>query len=319
MDLLASNLVHEVGTRNEARRGKPAILLEFNDEAYQLIGIDLSHSTLYRGAVLNLRGVVLHQREVMIDGSLGTEALKKLIELVKSLREELTAPLLGLGVGVPGVVNPNGVVLDAPNLGWHNLDVWSTLEEHFECHVVVANDANVAVFAEYTYGRGAEDMILVRIGVGVSAGILLDGTPVLGSRFAAGEIGHVTARTESDRLCVCGRKGCLETWLSAKRLKQDLESAIDEEQRTRVLAAAGRALGATLSPIVAALNTSEIVLSGPTRVLDGTLAQSVLQSIQDRAVTAIYGDLVLRMSALGDDIIIRGATAMVMSNLLDIT
>ena len=293
-------------------------MLEFNDDAHQVIGIDLSHSTYYRGNVLDLRGNVLHRREIAIENSVADDALDKVLQLIDLLRGTLTAPLLGVGIGVPGMVNHEGTVVSAPNLRWHNLPLGASLTQRLNCHVVVANDANLAAYAERIYGNGADDMILVRVGVGVSAGILLNGLPVLGSHSAAGEIGHVTARTVSDRPCVCGREGCLEAWLSTRALRRDLDAASDDEDRAEVLVTAGQALGAILSPIVAALNTSEIVLSGPSRVLTGPLSDSVMDSIRDRVDIDAHGVITLRLSSLDDDIVIRGATAMVMSNQLGI-
>ncbi|WDZ84498.1 ROK family transcriptional regulator [Micromonospora cathayae] len=318
-ELLADDLVVEVGTRTGTRPGKPAIMLEFNERARQTIAVDLSHSTLYRGAVLDLAGTVVARQDVEIDGSTGTEALTKVVGLVAALRDKVTAPLLGIGIGTPGIVDVTGVVLSAPNLGWQDLGLQSTLVQRFSCPVVVSNDANATVLAERSYGRSAADTLLIRVGVGVGAGLLLDGTPVLGSRFAAGEIGHVVVDVASDRKCVCGKLGCLETWLSTRRIQDDLSYAHTDAERSRVLAVAGEALGAVLAPIVAALNVSEIVLSGPHRVLEGPLAAAVMETIRQRALTEVHGDIVLRLSELGDDIVLRGAAAMVTSRQLGLT
>ncbi|WP_217809757.1 ROK family transcriptional regulator [Micromonospora sp. NBS 11-29] len=317
-DLLADNLVIEVGMRAGTRPGKPAMMLEFNEHAHQTIALDLSHSTLYRGAVLDLGGSVVARRQVAIDGSTGADALAKVVGLVRALRDEVTAPLLGIGIGTPGIVDLGGVVLSAPNLGWKDLNLQSVLAGEFACPVVVSNDANATALAERSYGESAADTLLVRVGVGVGAGLLLGGTPILGSRFAAGEIGHVVVDADSGRPCVCGKAGCLETWLSTRRIQEDLSEAHTDAERTRVLAVAGEALGAVLAPIVAALNISEIVLSGPHRVLEGPLAAAAMETIRQRALTEVHGDIVLRLSELGDDIVLRGATAMVMSQQLGI-
>ncbi|WP_217628864.1 ROK family transcriptional regulator [Micromonospora yangpuensis] len=317
-DLLTDDLVREMGMRAGSRPGKPAMMLGFNEHAYQTVALDLSHSTLYRGAVLDLGGSVVTRRQVEIAGSTGAEAVARVVGLVRELTDEVTAPLLGIGVGTPGIVDLGGVILGAPNLGWQDVNLRSVLTERFACPVVVANDANAAALAERSYGESAPDSLLVRVGVGVGAGLLLGGTPVLGSRFAAGEIGHVVVDSDSDRSCVCGKFGCLETWLSTRRIQEDLSGARTEAEHARVLAVAGEALGRVLAPIVAALNVSEIVLSGPQRVLEGPLAAATTRTIRQRALTEVHGDIVLRLSGLGDDIVLRGATAMVMSQQLGI-
>ncbi|WP_434741252.1 ROK family protein [Micromonospora sp. SH-82] len=317
-DLLSDHLVREVGMRAGSRPGKPAMMLEFNEHAYRTVAVDLSHSTLYRGAVLDLGGAVVTRRQVEIAGSAGTDALAKVVGLVRELCQEVTAPLLGIGVGTPGIVDLGGVVLSAPNLGLKDVNLQSVLAEEFACPVHVANDANAAALAERSYAESAADSLLVRVGVGVGAGLLLGGTPVLGSRFAAGEIGHVVVDPDSDRSCVCGKNGCLETWLSTRRIQEDLSKARTQGEHDRVLAVAGESLGRVLAPIVAALNVSEIVLSGPQRVLEGPLAATTMETIRQRALTEVHGDIVLRLSELGDDIVLRGATAMVMSQQLGI-
>lgn len=317
-DLLADDLVVEVGTRAGTRPGKPAMMLEFNERAYQTVALDLSHSTLYRGAVLDLGGSVVARQQVEIEGSTGADALAKVTGLVEALHRQVTAPLLGIGIGTPGIVDLGGVVLSAPNLGWQDIRLQALLSERFACPVVVSNDANATALAERSYGESAADTLLVRVGVGVGAGLLLGGTPILGSRFAAGEIGHVVVDAGSERPCVCGKTGCLETWLSTRRIQEDLSGARTDAERARVLTVAGEALGSVLAPIVAALNISEIVLSGPHRVLEGPLATAAMETIRRRALTEVHGDIVLRLSELGDDIVLRGATAMVMSQQLGI-
>ncbi|WBB79890.1 ROK family transcriptional regulator [Micromonospora sp. WMMD882] len=318
-ELLADDLVVEVGVRSGTRPGKPAMMLEFHERGHQTIALDLSHSTLYRGAVLDLGGTVVARQDVEIAGSAGDDALAKVVGLVGALREQVTAPLLGVGVGTPGIVDVTGVVLSAPNLGWKDLGLRAALAERFSCPVVVANDANATALAERSYGRSAADTLLIRVGVGVGAGLLLDGVPVLGSRFAAGEIGHVVVDVASERQCVCGKAGCLETWLSTRRIQDDLSHARTDAERDGVLAGAGESLGIVLAPIVAALNVSEIVLSGPRRVLEGPLAEAVMETIRRRALTEVHGDIVLRLSDLGDDIVLRGAAAMVMGHELGLT
>lgn len=118
-------------------------------------------------------------------GGRGLEAIKR----IGSGR-----PVSWSGRGSPGNAQHGGVVLSAPVFGWHDLDLRSMLQEAFDCPVVLGNDANVAAFAGYTYGGGAEDMTLIRIGVGVSMAILLDGKPILGSRSAVAG-GHALGAT----------------------------------------------------------------------------------------------------------------------------
>jgi len=316
-ELMAEGLVVEMGQREGARPGKPATLLDINRTAFQIVGIDLSEAALFKGAVLDLSGAVLSRAEVPLAGSVGQEAVDKVLALAATLVEQTTLPILGIGVGSPGIVDLDGVVLSAPNLGWTDVALRSLLADRFGLPVVVANDANAAVLAEHSFGGAHGDMMLVKIGHGVGAGLLLGGSPLYGARFAAGEIGHVVVGTDGGAECSCGKHGCLETWLATPRL--DARLAAPGADRAGILRQAGERLGIALSPIVGALNLSEIVLTGPPELLDGELAQATLDTIRARTMAEFHSHLELRMTALGEDIVLRGASALVISERLGVS
>jgi predicted NBD/HSP70 family sugar kinase len=316
-ELITEGLVIEIGQREDARPGKPATLLDIDRGAFQIIGIDLSEHRLFRGAVLDLDGQILSRAEVPLEGSIGADATAKVGALAETLIGQATAPILGLGVGSPGVVDLAGVVLSAPNLGWKGEDLQAALAARFGIPVVVANDANAAALAEHSFGDADSDMMLVKVGHGVGAGLLLDGTPLFGSRFAAGEIGHVVVGTDGGAECVCGKHGCLETWLATPRLEAKL--AEPGAVSAAVLTEAGQRLGIALAPVVGALNLAEIILSGPTHLLDGPLAEATIATLRSRTMAEFHGDLTLRMTTLGEDIVMRGAAVMVLSGQLGVS
>ncbi|MGV8912689.1 MAG: ROK family transcriptional regulator [Rhodoglobus sp.] len=318
-ELIVDGLVIETGQREGSRPGKPATMLELNAEAFDLIGVDLSDYSTFRGAVMDLHGAIRHRHEISLDDSSGADATAKVIALVEALLANVTRPVLGVGIGSPGIVDLAGVVLSAPNLGWNDLPLQSMLAERFDLHVVVANDANVAALAEHSFGGAASDMMLVKVGHGVGAGLLLGGIPLFGSTFAAGEIGHVVVGTDGGMECACGKIGCLETWLAAPRLDAALANASDEDERNTVLAEAGQRLGIALAPVVGALNLSEIVLSGPTQLLEGALKDATVETLRKRTMAKFHGDLNVRMTALGEDIVMRGAAVMVLSGQLGVS
>jgi predicted NBD/HSP70 family sugar kinase len=316
-ELIAEGLVMETGQREDVRPGKPATLLDLDRGAFQIIGIDLSEYAIFRGAVLDLDGQILHRAELPLAGATGPDATALVIRLAESLVAQATLPILGLGVGSPGVVDLAGVVLSAPNLGWASEDLQGILAARFALPVVVANDANAAALAEHSFGDADSDMMLIKVGHGVGAGLLLDGTPLFGSRFAAGEIGHVVVGTDGGPECVCGKHGCLETWLATPRLEKAIAAA--PEKRNEILTEAGQRLGIALAPVVGALNLAEVVLSGPTELLDGPLAQATIETLRSRTMAEFHGDLTLRMTTLGEDIVMRGAAVMVLSAQLGVS
>jgi len=322
-DLMDEKLVVEVGQRDGSRPGKPATMLDINRGGFQIIGIDLSDYAVFRGAVLDLDGVVLERAEVPLDGATGAEAAAKVVALAERLVAAASLPLLGIGVGSPGIVDLAGTVLSAPNLGWPSDGAGEPLQETIAATtglpVIVANDANAAALAEHSFGSALSDMMLIKVGHGVGAGLIIGGTALFGSRFAAGEIGHVVVGTDGGEPCACGKIGCLETWLATPRLNAALAGVDDPAARTAILRRAGERLGIALAPVVGALDLAEIVLSGPVELLDGPLAEAAIETLRSRTMAEFHGDLTLRMTALGQDIVMRGAAAMVLSGRLGVS
>jgi predicted NBD/HSP70 family sugar kinase len=317
-ELITEGLVVETGQSANIRPGKPSTLLAMNLSAYQIIGIDLSDYAQFRGAVLDLGGNILSRADIPLAGSTGADATAKVIALIETLIGQATGRILGVGVGSPGVVDRDGAVLRAPNLGWSNERLQASLDDRFPLPVVVANDANAAVLAEHSFGGADRDLMLIKVGHGVGSALLLGGSLHYGSGFAAGEIGHVVVGADDGTPCVCGKRGCLETWLAAPRLDAQLNGA-DASARQEILTEAGRHLGLALAPVVGALNLAEVVLSGPTHLLDGPLAQATIESLRNRTMAEFHGDLTVRMTTLGEDIVMRGAAVMVLSGQLGVS
>lgn len=317
--LIGDDLVVELGQREDARPGKPATLLDINRRGFQIIGIDLSDHAVLCGGVLDLDGAVLERREVRLENATGQGAVDKVVALTRELIAAAGAPILGIGVGSPGVVDLGGTVLSAPNLGFRDLPLQSMLADLTGLPVLVANDANAAVLAEHSFGGALSDTMLVRIGHGVGAGLLLGGTPLFGSRFAAGEIGHVVVGTDGGAPCACGKVGCLETWLAIPRLESALAAAPDASERERILRQAGERLAIALAPVVGALDLAEVVLSGPADKLEGPFMDAAIDTLRNRTMAEFHGDLTVRMTALGQDIVMRGAAAMVLSGQLGVS
>ncbi|MFD6053767.1 ROK family transcriptional regulator [Agromyces sp. NPDC060279] len=320
-ELMGEGLVVELGQREDARPGKPATLLDVARGAFRIVGIDVSGHRVVRGAVLDLSGTILERAESPLGGATGERAFELVAELAARLVGLATAPVLGVGIGTPGVVDPRGTVRSAPNLGWADLPLQARLSARLGLPVHATNDANAAVLAEHGAAE-ADDLMLVKIGHGVGAGLIVGGRLVTGSGFASGEIGHVVVGTDGGPRCVCGRDGCLEAWLSVPRLTEQLDALgaeADESARADVLAEAGRRLGIVLAPVVGALDLPEIVLSGPAHLLDGPLIEAALETLRKRTMAEQTRDLRLRMTAHGQDIVLHGTAVMVLSGELGVS
>jgi predicted NBD/HSP70 family sugar kinase len=318
--LIGEGFVIELGQREDARPGKPAVLLDINRSAHNIIGVDLSGHSAFRGAVMDLDGTIIERAEVSLDGRTGDEATQLVVQLVDELVSLAVAPILGIGVGSPGVVDLAGTVLTAPNLGWANEPLQTLLATRTNLAVTVGNDANVAVLAEHGFGDARGDMMLVKVGRGVGSGLLVGGSLVYGSRYAAGEIGQVMVGTDGGLDIPYDREHVLESWLSVPRLETRIAEAQESGSPIEpVLREAGQRLGIALAPVVGALNLSEVVLSGPPELLDGVLSGAVIDTLRSRTMAEIHSSLTLRMTSLGQDIVLRGAAIMVLSGQLGVS
>ncbi|WP_334152906.1 ROK family transcriptional regulator [Microbacterium sp.] len=316
-EFIADGIVIEMGVRETVGPGKPPILIDIDRVGHQIIGIDLSGPSAFVGAVLSLDGDVLERREVARpDGPDGDAVYAAILDLARQLVAASTQPLLGAGIGTPGVVRPDGLVLSSPNLGWTNFPLEAKLGADLDLPVLARNDANAAVLAEYTFGDAKADFMLIKIGRGVGAGLITGSQPLLGSRFAAGEIGHVVVGTDGGPRCACGKDGCLEAWLSVSRLRDALTD--EPTARDAILRDAGTRMGIAIAPIVAALDLSEVVVSGPADLLDGILIDSAIETLHARTLEGVFEDTLIRLTRQ-EDIVLRGAAVMVLSAQLGVS
>ncbi|MCB7136432.1 ROK family transcriptional regulator [Cellulosimicrobium marinum] len=316
--LIAEGLVEELGVRPGQRVGKPAILVGMRTSAYQIVSVDLTDDEVMRGAVLTLTGDFVVRQSLAVDGRTGDELVDLLTRFCRGLIAAGTQPVIGVGIGSPGVVDADGRVVEAPNRRWYDVPLAEQLTERLGLAVHVANDANIAALGEFTFGGASGTGLLVlTVGEGVGAGIMVDGSRIHGHGDAAGELGHVTVVDDGD-LCACGRRGCLETVLSVPALRRAVDG-LDTEAADAALASVGRTLGIALAPVVSALNLAEILVSGPADLLDGSLRETAFETIRARTMPAIGRDLRVRMATLDEDVVLAGAAVLVLSGQLGVS
>jgi predicted NBD/HSP70 family sugar kinase len=342
--LIGRGLVEEVGYGPSAG-GKPPILLRVLDDSRHLIGIDLA-SREFHGAVVNLRGQIRHRASLPLDGRDGDAALALVYDLVDDLMAATDSPLLGIGIGTPGLMDPvNGVVRRAVNLDWEDLPLRTLLQERYALPVHVANDCQVAALGEYTFGLGmaaeSGNLAVVKIEHGIGAGFVLNGRLFHGDTYGAGEIGHV-AVVENGQPCRCGNFGCLETVASARAIVQQARSiaandphsllhhfagsdqaitisaicqAVDagDEALRRVVQNAGRCLAITLANLVAVLSIRTILIAGSVACFGQSLLDVIRDEMLKRSLSVVATETEITFSSMGPDIVILGASALVLT------
>ncbi len=183
-------------------------------------GVDLGGTTV-KLAWFNELGELLDKWEIPTVTADGGKAI--LPDIAASVNGYLNKAgvsreqVIGIGIGVPGPVDEQGVVNKCINLGWGVFNVAETLSDLTSLPVKAGNDANVAALGEAWKGggKGCENMVLATLGTGVGGGIIIGGKPVCGTHGAAGEIGHLVVNTKETEPCSCGKYGCAEQYCSA--------------------------------------------------------------------------------------------------------
>ncbi|MGL5816720.1 MAG: ROK family protein [Phycicoccus sp.] len=316
-ELIADGRVLDVGPAEAAGPGKPAMLVDLDRGRLLALAVDLAVPARLLAAVLDVTGEVIVQQEraAAVDAAQGRGVDPGVVvDLVRDVLAASPHPVLGIGIGTPGVVDRDGVVRTAPNLGWNDVALRELVADATGLPVVVANDSDAATRAELSASPSSEDMVLVQIGRGVGCGVVTGGHLVAGAHHAAGEIGHVTVGTDGGEVCSCGRRGCLETWLSVPRLSTAPgrpSRASRSAQSDPAAEAAGQRLAVALAPLVAALDLSEVVLAGPDELL-APLVPVVERTLAARLLPSPTTPLSVRLAASPHDIVLRGAAALVL-------
>ena len=341
--LIDDGLVQEVGY-GPSDGGKPPTMLSLVDDSRHLIGLDLSGAE-FRGAVINLRGQVRHRVTLPTGGRTGDEAVNLVFRLIDSLVQATEAPLLGIGIGSPGIVDPNrGIVEQAVNLGWQRLPLQTLLADRYQLPIYVANDSHVAAMGEYTFGLGetGRNLVVIKVGWGISAGLILNGQLFFGDGFGAGEIGHITVVDGGER-CTCGHHGCLETVSSSRaiiekaaRLAQtnphsmlrdivtgpdkltidDVRQAFEAGDATLepLIAEAGRYLGVAVAGVVGVLNIHQILIAGSVARFGPALLDPLIEAMSRRVLPAFAEKTQIHTVGLGPDIVMLGAAALLLTH-----
>ena len=196
-------------------------------------GVDIGGTTVKMG-LFEESGTILDKWEITTDTSEEGKAI--LPNIATSIEKKIEEHKLdkndiaGIGAGVPAPVTAEGVVNGSANLGWTYKEVKKELEELTGLTSYIANDANVAALGEMWKGggEGEKNMIMVTLGTGVGGGIILDGEIYEGRGMGGSELGHMVI-VENGEPCTCGRRGCLEAYVSITALKREAYRAAGKE------------------------------------------------------------------------------------------
>jgi glucokinase-like ROK family protein len=347
-DLQAAGLVREV--ENQLTGGRKPIVLEINPELGYVVGIDMG-STHVSLILADFSAREIQELHMPFNINLGPRVCLEQVDaylhdLLKNAGLTL-ADIKAVGAGVPGpIVTEAGMVSGPPIMpGWDGFPIRDTLQERWGCPVTLNNDAELGALGEWAYGagRGERDLAYIKVGIGIGAGLLLDGQIYGGITGSAGEIGHVTIN-ENGPECQCGNRGCLEAMAGGQAIANRAMEAVRKGQRTllteklpvesithqdviaaarrgdllsqQIVTEAGSHLGTAIASLVNLFNPSMVVIGGGVAQIGDLLLEPIRRAVQQRSLRVASRAVRISAALLGRRSSGMGAVVRALSQVL---
>ncbi|MBE3578678.1 ROK family transcriptional regulator [Caldanaerobacter subterraneus] len=346
-ELINEGFVKEEGP-GESRGGRKPIILNINEKAGCIIGIDLDVNYILI-VLTDLMANVIWEKKMDIEiGESQQTIIERLIELIDeaiSNAPETVKGILGIGIGVPGIVDyKKGIILLAPNLKWENVPLKQIIEDRFKIKVKIDNEANVGAIGEKWFGEGSKynNFVYVSAGIGVGTGIIINGELYRGTMGLAGEMGHMTIDIH-DHQCRCGNTGCWENYASEKALFEYIENqlindakdgyinkenfdslttlkVIDYAQRGSLIAKkalkeVGKNLGVGVVNIINTFNPELVIIGNTLSLAKELILDEILKEVETKSLVYRYSKTKITTSKLELQAGAIGAVSLVISEL----
>ncbi|MDN7242982.1 ROK family protein [Planococcus sp. N028] len=339
-DLMDDHLIYESGPGVSSGGRRPVMLL-FNESAGHSIGIDLGVDYLL-GILTDLDGNIIEKKELTFKERTYEEIEKKLfdvIDLLTSVAPPSPHGIIGIGVGVPGIVDTNGNILLAPNLNWKNINLKTALETKYGLPVIIENEANAGAYGEKQFGAGkdSENIIYVSAGIGIGVGLILNGSLYKGANGFSGELGHMTIQVDGP-VCRCGNQGCWELYASEQALiakaaqlnlplpsKKELDLAAlislaenGNQEVIELFKEAGDLLGVGINNIINTFNPQQVIIGNRMASSNEWLEESLNKRVAKQALWFQQNDLQISFSELSTLSAALGVTAFSIENFISV-
>jgi len=299
--------------------------------ADHVVGVDLGGTNTSVGIIDESGRVLLRSKFPTRPSESAAGFVARLAGVIHELEGKFApgASLRGIGVASPAANALLGTIESPANLGWGTVNIMDMVREHFTVPVAVTNDANAALLGEQRFGvaRGMKNVIMITLGTGLGAGIAVDGRLMQGEHNAAGEVGHITLDPQG-RACGCGRRGCVETYVSApgvrrtvcellaQRMDESLLRSISFNDLTaetvsrlaeqgdavarEALMLTGLHLGRLVANLAAAFDPEAVVLYGGLVNAGDFLVGPARQAFEEHAMNAYRGKVRILVSTLNN-------------------
>jgi len=323
-----------VGEELASTGGRPPGALAFNADAGVVLAVAVGRSRSQL-AVFDLDG-----RELAGDtrdhtvGISAEELMPDVVERLEKMLEGIEPRVLGVGMSLPGVVDPvRRVSVDSPVMGgWDGVELAPYFTRLTEGPLLLANDADTLAHAElFGPGLHPRNALVVKASTGLGMGVIADGRVVHGHLGGAGEIGHTRVEAGDDLPCRCGATGCLETvaggWALVQRLVESgvdaghvrdlVTSALAGDAVARgLLRESGRHLGELLAIAINLLNPEVVVIGGDMGQAFDLYTAGVRESVYARSTALATRDLTFAPATHSDSAGLVGCAAVAIRHLL---
>lgn len=332
--LIEKKLIFEIG-QGKSSGGRKPVMLVFNKNAGYSIGIDLGVD--YINAILtDLKGNIVLDENQHLDNP-STEIIKDLlftiIQRLKAQMPDSPYGLIGIGLGVPGLINREQQIVFTPNITWnYDIDLKTLIEQEFNVPVFVENEANAGAYGEKIFGtaKNYENLVYVSVSTGIGIGIIIKNELYRGVKGFAGEMGHVTIDLNGLK-CNCGNRGCWELYASEKALLKSLPNHLQKVSHQEIINLAnqndaeilmglenfGYYLGIGLTSILNTFNPQAVIIRNDIVEELPMVLNSIRNSISSRIYHQLADSYELLLSSLGKNAPALGASSLVIEHFLE--
>lgn len=299
-EYIKEGIIREVGSKDIQKVGRPKIVIELNNTKFKAVGVTIHHD-LIEYVLCDYHLNVIEQGNQSITDLNPLSIVNKIQKIVSKLSGEYSG-ILGVGVGVPGVVNSKeGIINVSTKLKWEDVHLQSLLRESISIPIHIQNSVKMAslcaIHSEVDLHIGSA--FYMRIGNGVGGAFILRGEIWNGDSWTAGEIGHISVDSDGP-VCDCGQRGCLEKIIGIKAYNKWLNSIglsgkNKEELVLNKMEKYGRFVGIALTNTIHLLNPGKIFIDSPYNINE-QFRKSVTAYINKSALKLSYSDHIVRFN-----------------------
>lgn len=274
--LMEKGYIIETG-KGETKGGRPPVILELNPDKGYILGVYYA-PTEVMAILVNLHSELIHSSRVQLKSKVKENILEESFHMIEDVMSHAgDVEILGIGVALNGMVDyERGVSIFSPHYKWRDFNIKEEIENRFRITTVVDNDVRMMALGEKEYGSAVDynDFIMLNVGEGIGAGIVINGEVFRGATFSAGEIGHINVNESSKNFCSCGKKGCLEAEISTKSIMKKVYAELEEDRNKSSLSEKLEE-GIVFADICEAANRGDFYSLELLRYIGNTLAKGI--------------------------------------------